>query len=164
MRPKVTTHSICVGLMAACSAYCTGATSAAPALEKVHTTADRWPGWRGDGSGTSPSSEAPLHWSPGTGIAWKVPIAGEGVSSPVVWDERVFLTAAVEGGAVRLIVCINAGSGGVLWHKRLPAEATPTYPRTGHAAPTPVTDGERVYAFFDSPGLVAVDFDGNLAW
>ena len=153
-----------IGLMAACWPYCSNATLAASAFEKSHTTADRWPGWRGDGSGTSPSSQAPLQWDADTGIAWKTRIAGEGISSPIVWEDRVFLTAAVERGAVRLVVCLHAGSGDVLWHKRLPAEATPTYPRTGHAAPTPVTDGERVYAFLDSPGLVAVDVEGNLAW
>ena len=155
---------VCMVLVARCFPCCSDAAVAASASQKVNTTADRWPGWRGDGSGTTPSKHAPLHWNTEAGIAWKTHIAGEGISSPIVWDNRVFLTAAVERGAVRLIVSIDAGSGDVLWHKRMPAESTPTYPRSGHAAPTPVTDGERVYAFFDSPGLVAVDFEGNLVW
>ncbi len=127
-------------------------------------SSNRWPGWRGDGSGTSRMKHAPLHWNAEEGTAWRTRIPGGGVSSPVVWDDRVFLTAAVERGALRLVICLDAESGETMWQEKLPAETTPTYPRTGHAAPTPVTDGEHLFAFFDSPGLVALDFDGNVVW
>ena len=123
-----------------------------------------WPGWRGDGSATSRDQSAPVHWDTANGVVWKTRIAGEGNSSPIVWHDRVFLTASAEGGRKRLVICLDADTGDTLWQKPLPAEATATYPRTGHAAPTPVTDGECVYAFFDSPGLVALDYEGNVKW
>jgi outer membrane protein assembly factor BamB len=60
---------------------------------------DNWPQWRGpDGLGVSPSSGYPEEWSPTQNIAWKTPVEGRGHSSPVVWDDRVYLTTSVEGG------------------------------------------------------------------
>ena len=55
-----------------------------------------WPGWRGDGSGVSQEVGLPLEWSDDQGIVWKAPILGEGHSSPIVWGDRVFITAARE--------------------------------------------------------------------
>ncbi|MAE63725.1 MAG: hypothetical protein CMJ18_05590 [Phycisphaeraceae bacterium] len=126
--------------------------------------ADVWPGWRGDGSGSSPATSAPLHWGADHGVAWRTRIAGEGNSSPIIWDDRIFLTASVEDGLTRLVICLDAESGDVLWQTKVPGARTKTYPRSGRASPTPVTDGTLVYAFFDAPGLIAVDFDGNVRW
>ena len=123
-----------------------------------------WPAWRGDGSGVSRLQGAPLYWDNRNGIAWKTRIAGEGKSSPIVWHDRVFVTAATEGGRTRLVVCLDAKSGDTLWQTPLKAEQTIIYPNSSHAAPTPVTDGRQVYAFFDSPGLVALDFEGKVKW
>lgn len=60
-------------------------------------SADRWPAWRGDGSGVAPSSAAPVSWSEEENVAWKTEIPGKGHSSPVVWEDRVFLTTATDG-------------------------------------------------------------------
>lgn len=148
-------------------AFCSfilAASGPVPLAAVYEVSEHRWPGWRGDGSGTSRMHQAPLHWNAEGGTAWRTRIPGEGVSSPVVWDDQVFLTAAVERGAVRLVICIDAKSGKTRWQRQLAAKATPTYPRTGHAAPTPVTDGEFLFSFFDSPGLVALDLDGVVQW
>ena len=123
-----------------------------------------WRGWRGDGSGVSTEDAAPLYWDSENGVAWRSRIAGEGNSSPIVWRDRVFLTASAEEGLTRLIICLDATTGETLWRTKVDGEQTSTYPRSGRASPTPVTDGQRVYAFFDSPGLVAVDFDGQVKW
>ena len=82
----------------------------------------------------------------------------------MIWHDRVFVTAAAEEGLTRLIICVDAHTGDILWQAKIEGENTPTYPKSGRASPTPVTDGERVYAFFDSPGLVAVDYDGHEVW
>lgn len=132
--------------------------SAAPA-------AANWPGWRGDGSGVSHEPNPPLYWSADAGIAWATELPGEGNSSPVVWGDRVFLTASTDAGKQRLVLCLDRNDGHLLWRTELPAERAPkTYVKNGYASPTPVTDGERVYAFFDSPGMVALGMQGERLW
>ena len=59
--------------------------------------ASDWPGWRGDGTGVSEEPTAPRSWSETEGVAWKTAIPGDGYSSPIVWQDRIFLTTAVEG-------------------------------------------------------------------
>ena len=121
-----------------------------------------WPAWRGDGSGISAEKNLPVFWDARTNIAWKTPIAGQGNSSPVVWGDRVFLTASTEGGKKRHVICIDARTGRVRWQKALEAaRIAKTYVKNGYASATPATDGKTVYAFFDSPGLVAIDAGGQ---
>lgn len=128
-------------------------------------TAANWPGWRGDGNGVSAEKNLPVYWSADQGIAWKTPLPGEGNSSPVIWGDKVFLTASLEAGKKRLVLGLDAKDGKILWQRELPAARTPeTYAKNGYASPTPVTDGQRVYAFFDSPGAVALDLAGNVLW
>ena len=134
------------------------------ACTSAPASSSRWPGWRGDGSAIAVAENAPIAWDAENGIAWKTHIAGEGNSSPIIWEDRAFLTASTEGGLTRLIICLDAHSGDILWQTQLEADQTSTYPKSGRASSTPVTDGTYVYAFFDSPGLVVVDFDGNIKW
>lgn len=127
--------------------------------------ADKWPAWRRDGSGIAADQPLPVSWSETENVLWRTELPGEGNSSPIVWGNRVFITAALDEGAKRLVLALDADSGKVLWKTLvLPDRKTALYPKTGFAAPTPTTDGQRVYAFFDSPGLVAVDMDGKVAW
>jgi len=127
--------------------------------------AGNWPSWRGDGSGISTETGLPIHWDSTTNIAWKTALPGEGNSSPIVWGDRIFLTASTDGGAKRHVLCIGAKDGALLWQTTLDAgRETKTYEKTGYAAPTPVTDGEMVYALFDAPGLVALDMTGAVRW
>jgi len=127
--------------------------------------ATNWPGWRGDGSGVSGERDLPLYWSPATGVVWKTALPGEGNSSPIVWSDRVFLTASTDAGSNRLVLCLDRADGHEVWRTNLPAPRAPeTCIKNGYASPTPVTDGERVYAFFDSPGLVALNMDGKTLW
>ena len=63
------------------------------------TVDDNWAQWRGpDGLGISPSTSFPDEWAPDKNIAWKTPVAGRGHSSPIVWQDRIFLTTSIEGG------------------------------------------------------------------
>src|ERR1700733_2904262 len=64
-------------------------------------SADDWPGWRGPtANGISPLKTLPSSWSADRNIAWKTPLEGRGLSSPVVWGDRLFLTTDIEGAAV----------------------------------------------------------------
>ena len=119
------------------------------------TKGENWPGWRGDGSGISAGGGLPVRWDAQTNVVWKVPLPGQGNSSPVVWGGRIFLTAATQEGAKRHVICRDLAAG----------RKTETYSKNGYASATPVTDGRRVFAFFDTPGLVALDAkDGSVLW
>ena len=124
-----------------------------------------WPAWRGDGSGISGDTNLPVTWTATNNVAWRAPLPGEGSSSPIVWDRRVFLTASTDHGTNRLVICLDAQSGRVLWQRQLAAARVPqTDPKAGYAPATPATDGRRLYVFFDSPGLMAFDMEGTLLW
>jgi len=135
------------------------------AVSRTATPAADWPGWRGDGSGTSRERNLPLYWSADTGVVWKAALPGEGHSSPIVWGNRIVLTASTDAGSNRLVLCLDRNDGHPVWRTSLSAARAPaTSIKNGYASPTPVTDGERVYAFFDSPGLTALDADGKTLW
>ncbi len=90
-----------------------------------------------------------------------------GVSSPVVWEDKIFLTGADENR--RELYCFEAQTGNLFWQKPVTADTGEREPpkvteETGFAAPTPVTDGRRVYAMFANGDLAAFDFAGNQVW
>ncbi len=70
---------------------------------------ENWPGWRGDGSGVSSESGVPIEWGPDKNLLWKTRIGGDGISSPIVWEDKVFVTAAVDGTAARASHAAIAG-------------------------------------------------------
>ena len=138
-----------------------------------------WPQWRGPlGTGVGPQAEPPLTWSETNNIKWKLPLPGEGDSTPIVWADRVFVLCAVpvEKGSDQdakpnstfrfTVICVDRPSGKILWQK----VAREAAPHEGHqenntfASASPVTDGKLVWAFFGSRGLHCYDFEGNLKW
>ena len=126
---------------------------------------NNWPAWRGDGSGISSETKLPVAWNAAENIAWKAPLPGEGKSSPIVWGEKIFLTAATDAGKKRLVICLSVRDGHVLWQREYAADKPgQSKPESGYACPSAVTDGMRVFAFFDDPGLVALDVEGNPLW
>lgn len=130
-----------------------------------------WPRFRGpDGLGVSFYTNIPSSWNgkAGEGIRWKTVIPLPGVSSPIVWDDRVFLTGATR--KQREIYCLDANSGKLLWKKLVdnipfsqPASLDVSED-TGFAASTAATDGERVYAIFANGDLICLDFNGEHIW
>lgn len=120
-----------------------------------------WPRFRGaDGSGVCAKFEAALTTQ---AIAWKTPVPAAGFSSPIVWDNRVFLSGGDE--TKREVICFDADSGKLLWEKGVPAEAGAEIPeQCGAAAATMATDGQRVFAIFTGGELAAFDFEGKLVW
>jgi len=158
-------------------------------------SAANWPQWRGpDGSGISTEKNLPTEWSPTKNVKWKTPIEGRSHSSPIVWDNKIFVTTAVEGPEVPgakaakhlldnkdfvhpdsvganhkhtfKVVALNRDNGKVLWDV-VAWEGTPyddRHRKSSYAASTPATDGKLVYAYFGSEGLYAYDFNGKLAW
>lgn len=99
-------------------------------------------------------------------LAWKVPLPGRGLGSAILVGDKVFLTAASGPDQQQLhILCFNAADGAPLWERRFWATGrTMTNNKTCVAAPTPASDGERIYALYSSNDLICVDLEGNLKW
>ena len=147
-----------------------------------------WPQFRGPRAGVVEDKVLPDTWSTTEHVAWSVEIPGRGWSSPIIWGDRVFVTTAVAEGDAEMpkkglylggnrdtpsdkmhrwkVCCIDWNSGKVLWeavaHKGVPKYAL--HIKNTYASETPVTDGERVYAYFGNVGLFCYDFNGNPVW
>ena len=129
--------------------------------------AQYWSRWRGpSGQGLASTQDYPDTWSGTTNFLWKVPVPGQGNSSPIVWNDRIFLTTAYDGGTKLSVLAFQRSTGGRLWEAVAPAGRTDrgAHYKNGHASATPATDGQRVYAFFGSRGLMAFDMSGKLVW
>jgi outer membrane protein assembly factor BamB len=135
-------------------------------LASAATWADNWPQFRGENTqGLSAEVSLPLSWSETKNVAWKTPIPGESWSSPVVWEDHVFLTTATEEGRSCRVLALDRKSGRVLWDKEVfQQEPRRKEDRNSYATPTPATDGKRVYACFGDGSFAALDFSGNVVW
>ncbi len=154
------------------------------------TRAEDWPGWRGPtGLGYTTETNLPLTWNgkSGENIAWKAELHGgrkknpefasPGWSCPIVWGDCVFITTAIwpsdltdekERRAViaeHHALCFRASDGEPLWDTIIPAGKCLVENHFHmYAVPTPITDGQHVFALFGSGVLVALDFDGKIVW
>jgi outer membrane protein assembly factor BamB len=126
-----------------------------------------WAYWRGpSGQGYSDDTKVPLTWSETENIVWKTKLPGVGNSSPIVWGDHIFLTAATKDGQERYVLCVRRSDGKLLWQKTASKGVAPgrTHAWNGYASASCATDGKHVYAFFGTPGLFCYDFKGNLVW
>lgn len=126
-----------------------------------------WPNLRGPfGQGIAHDAAPPASFdvAAGKNLLWKTPIPRPGASSPVVWEGRVFLSGADE--TAREVYCFDANTGTMLWRQTAnqPAALPKVSEGIGHAASTGATDGKRYFAIFSTGDLVAVDFEGTVAW
>ena len=123
-----------------------------------------WPQFRGPNSSGIGAGKPPLQFGPNQNVLWKTPL-GSGLSSPVIWGSRIFVTE-VDRAKKRLdTLCIDRYSGKILWRRSVLATAIEdVHELSSPAGATPVTDGERVYVYFGSYGLVAYDLNGKQLW
>ena len=160
------------------------------AIAVAHAEANaHWPQFRGpEARGIAEGDALPDRWSATENVAWKTDVPGRGWSSPIVWGNLVFLTTVVNlgeseepkkglyFGGNRLkpaesvhqwkVFCLNLETGAVLWERQVHegAPSSPIHLKNSYASETPVTDGERVYAYFGNLGLFCFDFEGNSLW
>jgi outer membrane protein assembly factor BamB len=159
-----------------------------------------WPQWRGPhGNGVADEKNLPDRWTATENVAWKSPLAGLGVSSPIVWGDRVFVTSQIGDGVTRqgprlvqrgdaaaageralgggrtrstsdrtffVVEAFNRADGRRVWERRVEAVGPlPTvHDKHNLASPSPVTDGQMVYAWFGTGQIVALDMAGNVVW
>jgi hypothetical protein len=153
------------------------------------TAQENWPQFRGALSlGISDNQNLPDTWTSTENVAWKTDIKGRGWSSPIVWGDKIFVTSVVNlgddqapkkglyfGGEQKQppqaehqwnVVCLDLNDGHIVWEQTAYAgvPATTIHIKNSYASETPVTDGERVYAFFGNVGLYCYDLDGKLIW
>ena len=149
--------------------------------------AQHWPQFRGTMAGVAPDHpNLPETWSTTENVAWVADIPGIGWSSPIVWGDHVLLTTVVNSGQQEppkpgfylgdwpastaphrwMVYDIDYNTGRVRWAQEVgsapPAKAK--HLKNSYASETPVTDGERVYAYFGNLGLFALDLTGKLVW
>lgn len=131
--------------------------------------AENWPGWRGPrGDGSTTETNLPIQWSPADHLTWKTAIPGKGHSSPIVWEDRIYLTTALPETAERALLCLDRASGRILWQKSvLKSPFEDLHRLNSHASGTPATDGKRLFVtFLDGTEMfvAAYDMDGNRLW
>lgn len=141
---------------------------AATAALGLACSADNWPGWRGPlGTGQCAEKDLPVAWSATENVRWKAPLPGPGMSSPIVWGDRVFVTQSLDkDGKQRALLCFDRKDGKQLWQKAIAyADKESTYDGERHfCSASPVTDGERVVVSYGSAGVYCYDFQGNELW
>ena len=143
--------------------------------------ADDWPQFRGPtGLGVTPQTSLPITWNvaDNSNILWKSPLVGEGHASPIVSGDRLFVCTARWPDSVtdkkltipeHHVLCYSVGEGKLLWDTQVEPgpwrrEDFRSGPGGGYAAPTPTTDGKRVFVVFGSSVIAALELDGRVAW
>ncbi len=153
-----------------------------------------WPQWRGpETNGVAPAGNPPLEWSETKNVKWKIEIPGKGHSTPIIWEDKVFILTAVktdkkikkeepvanetserrrmpgleaENVFDFVVMAMDKASGEVIWQTTVCSElpVDGTHGTGTWASNSPVTDGEHLYVYFGSRGLYCMDFDGNVLW
>ena len=149
---------------------------------------DNWPQFRGPKSmGVADDPKLPDTWSATENVAWKSEIPGVGWSSPVVWNNKIFVTSVISKGEIEapkkglyfggerkastdehrwMVYCVDWKTGKILWEREAFKGVPPSsrHLKNSYASETPVTDGERVYVYFGNVGLFCYDMDGKPLW
>ena len=153
--------------------------------------AENWPAWRGPrGDGSSMEKSVPTSWdgAKGDNIIWKVPVVGKGHSSPIVWEDRIFVATCLteQDPPARELLCLDRKTGETIWQTNVVGAPLETkHGLNSYASGTPTTDGKHVFVTFlevgtktiearnvgrprpVTPGEIVVaayDFDGNQKW
>lgn len=155
----------------------------------VASETGNWSAWRGPNlNGTAAeTADPPTSWSETDNVAWSVELSGQGTSTPIVWQNKVFVLSAIptqkqaESPVIAddrsktkppgvyyqfIITCVDRQTGQELW-RRVAVEEVPHeghHPTHTYAGSSPTTDGQRLYVSFGSRGLFAYSLDGELLW
>ena len=128
---------------------------------------DTWPEFRGPTQQGHATGPVPLHWSASSNVVWKAPVPGQGWSSPVYRDGRVYLTTALTEGSLSLrALCLDAKDGKILWNTEVfaPKNEAKIHGKNGRSSPTPILEKDRLYVHFGHDGSAALDLDGKVVW
>ncbi len=136
---------------------------------------DAWPEFRGPtGAGHATDDNLPVRWNQQENVQWRKKLPGNGWSSPVIVNDRIFLTTAVPIEDTEPVVyslrafCLAAESGEMLWNREvfrpLGVTASSIHSKNSHASPTPLINDEHVFVHFGNQGTACLDVDGQIVW
>ena len=128
--------------------------------------AQNWDNWRGPtGNGVAPAGDYPVKFSDTENVLWKIPLPGRGSSTPIVWGDRIFLTCGIGKGPEGLDgVMAFDWNGKELWRQALGKQRPGKHKNGSGSNPSIVTDGQRLFAYFKSGTLAALDLNGKVLW
>lgn len=133
----------------------------------VNSIADAdWRQFRGDAT-SAVAADTALSGDPTKPeIAWSAALPGRGLSSPIIIGNQVIVTASSGYRQDRLhVLSFDAADGRLQWERQFWATGrTASHPKSCNAAPSPASDGERIFAFYSSNDLACLDLEGNLLW
>jgi outer membrane protein assembly factor BamB len=144
--------------------------------QTVNEAPGNWQTWRGPlSNGIAPNSNPPVSWSETSNIKWRAEVPGKGFSTPIIWDNYVFVTTAIpkEGAPdstimpyIFKVIALNKADGKVLWERTVAEEEVQNriHQTASHISNSSITDGKYLYAYFGSRGLFCLDFNGNIIW
>ena len=130
------------------------------------TFSQNWPQWRGPSDNlVAEPGDYPIEFSANDNVLWKVQLPGKGGSTPIVWNDRIFVTCGIGDGenAQDGVLCYN-WSGAELWRVALGKQDPGKHPRGSGSNPSIVTNGDRLFAYYKSGTLAALDYDGTVIW
>ncbi|MEM8668986.1 MAG: PQQ-binding-like beta-propeller repeat protein [Planctomycetota bacterium] len=131
------------------------------------TLADDWPRFRGpNGTGIAAASELPSQWTEDN-QRWVAPLPGTGNSSPIIWQDRLYVTAADEEAGKRWLVCLDKQTGKENWRAASSFESYKKHKNNSFASSTPAADADHVYQLWHAKSqtiLVAYDHLGKESW
>jgi len=139
----------------------------------LHSTSfaqtQNWPCFRGpNGDGTSIETNIPTKWDSETNVLWKIQVPGTGHSSPIVWEDKLFLATATRDTQEKILLCYDNSDGKLLWQKTvLKTTFENKHNDNSFASGTPATDGNLIYVSFldgDDVFVAAYDFSGKQIW
>lgn len=123
---------------------------------------ENWPRWRGPrDNGSTEAGRYPVKWSGTENLLWKAALPGKGCSTPIVWRQKIYVTAPVEGQDALLAF---DWAGQPLWQTPVGAERPGKHRNGSGCNPSPTTDGVSLFATFKSGNLAAFDFAGKVLW
>jgi outer membrane protein assembly factor BamB len=129
-----------------------------------------WPQYRGPlGTGhADPSAKPPVEWGEDKNLAWKRPLDGKAWSSPIVWNDRIFLTNATVDGLKMSVHCLNRADGRIIWERVVftNQETQPDFHAfNSYASPTPIVDGKHLFVSFGAYGTACLEAtSGETLW
>lgn len=126
------------------------------------SAADHWPNWRGPTqNGVAAGKGYPTKWSATENVAWKIELPGKGSSTPVVWEDRLYLTCGV--GGQNTVLALDR-SGKEAWRTAVGSERPGKHKKATGSNPSPATDGNHVFVYFKSGDLACLDLKGKIVW
>jgi outer membrane protein assembly factor BamB len=126
--------------------------------------AANWAQWRGPSfNGSTVETNLPSSWSKTKNVTWKTALPGESAATPIVWDDKVFLSSTDKEAETLLAMCFDRTNGKLLWSHNI-NEGLRRDSRSDYSSPSPATDGKVVVFFYGNGDLVTFDLEGQKLW